>query len=73
MTLLILNTVYAHRHRNSAVWRSSPAVCINVSLFISYHTNNSPYLSVSIIIASDRSDLMLSNIKLLTVRSAIWM
>jgi len=28
MTLLILNyyrpTVYAHRHRNSAVWRSSP-------------------------------------------------
>jgi len=37
MTLLILNTVYAHRHRNSAVWRSSPhAVCINVSLFISF-------------------------------------
>jgi len=37
MTLLILNTVYAHRHRNSAVWRSSPHCSLhyNVSLFIS--------------------------------------
>jgi len=39
MTLLILNTVYAHRHRNSAVWRSSPYCSLQSALTLacSYH------------------------------------